>query len=285
MAIEFLTITWQMSPYKAEKLLAHLAFADWANIAGEFHPSADELAEKARLTRRGAFQVIAQMIEDGEIELIVKGGGRGQRNRYRFAAHYREAVAKLSHNWERKRAKRTAENGERETPFETANGERETPNRKTKTVNEKHRLRQQTVNEKAENGERESSAYKELSPSCIFPSEKNPSEREASPALSGCLPILIEAYKNIAKDRVSQDQLSWQYQQIEADGATSEEIQAWLKSRRSLSSVRFIAQDFRTWRESQKTATAQGSHHAKTQSSTTDHAAIVGKFRSNRLGE
>ena len=96
MAIEFLTITWQMSPYKAEKLLAHLAFADWANIAGEFHPSADELAEKARLTRRGAFQVIAQMIEDGEIELIVKGGGRGQRNRYRFAAHYREAVVQLS---------------------------------------------------------------------------------------------------------------------------------------------------------------------------------------------
>lgn len=78
-------------------------------------------------------------------------------------------------------------------------------------------------------------------------------EREEA-ALSGILPILLEAYKNIAKDRVQQDQLSWQVQQLEADGATVEEIRAWLKSRRSLSSIRFIAEDFRTWKESQRFA-------------------------------
>lgn len=84
--------------------------------------------------------------------------------------------------------------------------------------------------------------------------EKNKEEGEREDAetetLSGILPILLSAYKNIAKDHVSQQQLSCQCQQIEEDGATTEEVQEWLGARRSLPPVRFIAEDFRTWRES-----------------------------------
>lgn len=79
-------------------------------------------------------------------------------------------------------------------------------------------------------------------------SETN-TEREL-PSPAGCLPILLEAYKNIAKDRVSQDQLSWQCQMLEGEGVTPGELSEWLKSRRSLSSIKFIGQDFRTWKES-----------------------------------
>lgn len=232
MAIEFSTVVWQMSPYKAEKLLAQLAFADWCNLEGEFHPSIPEVMAKARLTDRGAEVIIRQMLDDGEIELTEKGGGRGKRNQYRFASHYREAVAELSKNWAAKRARRQG-----------VNPERHSGNEKTETPNEIRGISQQTPNEVPENPERGSCAYKELSPSCI------PSEREKlSPA--GCLPILLEAYKNIAKDRVSQDQLSWQCQMLESEGVTSGELSEWLKSRRSLSSIKFIGQDFRTWKES-----------------------------------
>jgi hypothetical protein len=177
MAIEYLTIVWQMSPYKAEKLLAQLAFADWANLDGVFYPSVIDLAQKARLTERGAIQIIQQMLTDGEIELVKKGGGRGNPNQYRFAEHYREAVVKLSRNWAARRAVKTSKNPERETVFETANTEPHSVNGQLETLNEKQCLKQQTLNENAINPERESSAYKELSPSCI-PSIKNPLERE-----------------------------------------------------------------------------------------------------------
>ncbi|HKQ90328.1 MAG TPA: hypothetical protein VJZ77_06585, partial [Blastocatellia bacterium] len=92
MAVEFITIIWRLSPYRAEKLLVQLAFADWSNLDGEFHPTYTEVAEKARITKAGAIGIVQSMIDDKEIEMIERGGtGRGNRNRYRFAEKYIKA--------------------------------------------------------------------------------------------------------------------------------------------------------------------------------------------------
>lgn len=107
MAIEFTTIVWRLSPYRAEKLLVELAFADWANLDGEFYPTYREIAEKARITRPGAISIVQSMIEDKEIEMVERsGGGRGNRNRYKFAEKYIAAVRELSHRWAAKRSKK-----------------------------------------------------------------------------------------------------------------------------------------------------------------------------------
>jgi hypothetical protein len=105
-AVEFITIVWRLSPYRAEKLLVQLAFADWANLEGEFHPTYEEIAEKARVTKPGAIGIVQSMIEEGELELVKRGRGRGSRNCYRFAEKYRIAVRELSERWAEKRAKR-----------------------------------------------------------------------------------------------------------------------------------------------------------------------------------
>src|SRR5262245_13280507 len=101
MAVEFITIVWRLSPYRAEKLLVQLAFADWCNVEGEFHPTYDEIADKARVTKPGAVGIVQAMIDDGEIEIVEKGGhGRGVRNQYRFTEKYRSAVADLIEQWD-----------------------------------------------------------------------------------------------------------------------------------------------------------------------------------------
>ena len=100
MAVEFIQAVWEISPYKAERLLIQLACADWANYDGEFWPTYDDIAHKARVTKPGAIGVMQQMIEDGEIILIEKStGGRGHRNRYRFADDYLQSVEKIRETW------------------------------------------------------------------------------------------------------------------------------------------------------------------------------------------
>jgi len=107
-AVEFITIVWRSSPYRAEKLLVQLALADWSNLDGEFHPTYKQIAEKARITRPGAIGIIQAMIEDGEIVMVEHsaGGGRGKRNHFRFAEKYCAAVRELSRRWSSKRAER-----------------------------------------------------------------------------------------------------------------------------------------------------------------------------------
>lgn len=100
MAVEFIEAVWRVSPYKAEKLLVQLACADWANADGEFWPTYDDIAHKARVTKPGAIGIIQQLIEDQDIMLLEHGGGgRGKRNRYRFSDYYLSAVGKVRQTW------------------------------------------------------------------------------------------------------------------------------------------------------------------------------------------
>lgn len=123
MAVAFIAAVWQISPYSAEKLLVQLALADWSNDAGDCYPSHAEIAHKARISKRGSILIIQQMIEDKELEKVQSGDGRGNRNRYRFAQKYREAVAQISQEWQDKRSIK----GEPASPFGAKKGERASP--------------------------------------------------------------------------------------------------------------------------------------------------------------
>ena len=103
MSIEYITAVWELSPYKAEKLVVQLACADWANHDGEFWPSLTEICKKARITKPGAIGILEQMKADAEIHLVSSGGGRGYTNRYQFGYHYQEAVAEIRQAWQAKR--------------------------------------------------------------------------------------------------------------------------------------------------------------------------------------
>jgi len=130
MAIEFMEAVWQISPHKAEKLLVQLACADWADENGEFWPTYDALAKKARTTRPGVIRIVEQLIEEGEIELLEKGGGRGKNNRYRFGNDYLETVSTVRQTWKRAREKK---------------GHRGLPNTSSQRVREDDSLSQETV--------------------------------------------------------------------------------------------------------------------------------------------
>lgn len=68
--------------YREGPLLVLLALADWANDEGWCWPSVPAIADKARLTERQVYNVLAQLELDG---VIVRqgGGGRGRSTRYR----------------------------------------------------------------------------------------------------------------------------------------------------------------------------------------------------------
>lgn len=128
MSIEYITAVWELSPYKAEKLVVQLACADWANHDGEFWPSLTEIARKARLTKPGAIGIMAQMCEDGEFVQIEANTGRGHTNKYKFGEQYQDAVRAIRSQWQQKREVK----GKAPLPF--VEGER--VNENIKRVNE-----------------------------------------------------------------------------------------------------------------------------------------------------
>lgn len=103
MSIEYITAVWELSPYKAEKLVVQLACADWANHDGEFWPSLTEIARKARITKPGAIGIMEQLRDDGEFIQLEANTGRGHTNRYRFGDRYQEAVQEIRSQWQQKR--------------------------------------------------------------------------------------------------------------------------------------------------------------------------------------
>jgi hypothetical protein len=85
MSIRLMTWVWANSPYSGERLLLHLALADFANDEGECFPSHGTLAKKARCSQGWVSQTIKQMIADSLIEIVVPAGqGRGKVGRYRL---------------------------------------------------------------------------------------------------------------------------------------------------------------------------------------------------------
>jgi hypothetical protein len=85
MSIRIMTWVWQHSPYSGERLLLHLALADFANDEGVCFPSHSTLAKKARCSNGWVSQTIKQMISDRLIEIVEPAGqGRGKVGRYRL---------------------------------------------------------------------------------------------------------------------------------------------------------------------------------------------------------
>lgn len=80
-----MTWVWANSPYSGERLLLHLALADYANDDGVCFPSHATLAAKARCSTGWVSQTIKQMIADHLIEIVEPAGqGRGKVGRYRL---------------------------------------------------------------------------------------------------------------------------------------------------------------------------------------------------------
>ena len=85
MSIRLMTWVWANSPYSGERLLLHLALADFANDDGVCFPSHGTLAKKARCSTGWVRQTIKQMIADSLIEIVEPAGqGRGKVGRYRL---------------------------------------------------------------------------------------------------------------------------------------------------------------------------------------------------------
>lgn len=82
MSIKWISLVWSDSPYQGDRLLLHLALADFANDEGECWPSQRTLARKARCSERWVRESIAAMVADGLIEIKAQRIGRGGRTLY-----------------------------------------------------------------------------------------------------------------------------------------------------------------------------------------------------------
>lgn len=144
MSIRIMAKVWDNGPEDRAELLVLLALADFANDEGRCWPSMSGIAQKARITERGAQKIVRRLEETGWLK-IATGGGRGCKNSYLITPRNpeREAV-------------NTEANPERETvnEAETPNGEAINPERRfTRTVIE---------------------PSEEEEPLCVSPSKKPP---------------------------------------------------------------------------------------------------------------
>jgi hypothetical protein len=86
MSIEAEAWVWRESPYKGAAFIVHVRLA---NIANEDHGNElwmhrDKVAATCRLSFRQVTRIMAQMVDDGYLELLDAGGGRGKIARYRL---------------------------------------------------------------------------------------------------------------------------------------------------------------------------------------------------------
>lgn len=86
MSAEAKAYVWRSSPYSGSRLVIHLAIADVVNdtYGNEFWMPVAGLAAKARCSRSTALDALAQMVKDGHLEVLKKGGGADGATRYRF---------------------------------------------------------------------------------------------------------------------------------------------------------------------------------------------------------
>lgn len=88
MSVRWISQVWESSPYKGERLLLHLALADFANDEGFCWPSQTTLARKARCSNNWVRLSISQMVKDGFVQIVEPAGaGRGKVGRYRLLGH------------------------------------------------------------------------------------------------------------------------------------------------------------------------------------------------------
>jgi hypothetical protein len=80
---------WLHSPFTGDRLLVHLALADFASDEGVCWPKQETLARKARCSRRLVASMISEMQVTGWLVVEVAGGGRGRASRYRLETPHR----------------------------------------------------------------------------------------------------------------------------------------------------------------------------------------------------
>lgn len=81
MSIRYLSRAWEEGPEDREELLVFLVLADHADERGMCYPSMETIGRKARMTDRGARNVVRRLEAAGYLT-IEKGGGRGRSSRY-----------------------------------------------------------------------------------------------------------------------------------------------------------------------------------------------------------
>lgn len=84
MSVRWIGRVWESSPYEGRRLLLHLALADFANDEGVCFPSQRTLALKARTTEAWVSASVKQMVNDGLLEIVERGSGRGNRTVYQL---------------------------------------------------------------------------------------------------------------------------------------------------------------------------------------------------------
>lgn len=140
MSIRVLAQIWDFGPEDRSELLVLLALADFANDEGECWPSMVGVAQKARMTERGAQKIVRRLEEDGWLK-IDTGGGRGGKNRYRILAQNPEQeTPNTKRGMEEK--PRTAEHKPRTGVQETPNGGSPEPSVTIKEPSVKGRARE-----------------------------------------------------------------------------------------------------------------------------------------------
>lgn len=101
MSVRWISQVWQSSPYKGERLLLHLALADFANDEGFCWPSQTTLAKKARCSNNWVRLSITQMVKDGLVRVVEPAGaGRGKVGKYQLLGHSAETHTQLGYSEE-----------------------------------------------------------------------------------------------------------------------------------------------------------------------------------------
>lgn len=115
MNIRIMSAVWHdATQYKEGTLLVLLALADWANDEGWCWPSVRQIAAKARLQERQAYNVIRQLESDGVV-VRQSGGGRGNATRYRVVVQALENPA-INTGFSRERVQPVSVNSAAENP-------------------------------------------------------------------------------------------------------------------------------------------------------------------------
>lgn len=91
-------MVWDESPYRGERLLIHLALADYANDEGICWPSQRTLAHKARCSENFVRLAVKQMVKEGWVEQMAAGNGRGNHARYLLKSPSTNGLSKKPHS-------------------------------------------------------------------------------------------------------------------------------------------------------------------------------------------
>lgn len=84
MSIKLMSQVWESAPVEGSALLVLLALADHANDKDICWPSLPTLAKRARISERQTQRIIQKLADDGHIEVLSKGDGRGHSSKYKL---------------------------------------------------------------------------------------------------------------------------------------------------------------------------------------------------------